>query len=328
MNRLLTLGVAATLLAAGTGDAVQPSSQRHDLSFVRVLVETADGTPVTGLAASDFEILSDGNTYSVQTVSDQNEPLTIVCLVDVSASMVAAVQRLGKPAQLADVGMRSLQAAMRALAPPHRFRIGSFSGRSIMSPAFSSDPRELVAAVGAAFDISEADRSGPSAIWDAVGGAIDLLSSEPAARAVVVITDGQATGNRLSLADVIRRAQMANVPVSVIGEGRVVTLPQDAETGVRVNPEVPMRQLTDETGGFYLADGPARTSATQYAQGIVLPAAPGALLSEIVTRLQRRHTLGFSLEDGPLRWRAIEVRVKRPSVKVRTPFFGLEWGRQ
>ena len=317
MNRKLTLGLSAIFLAAAMQGVAWQSLDRS-LSFVRVFVETADGTPVTDLAASDFEILSDGVVHGVRSVSTE-EPLTVVCLVDVSASMVAAVQRLGKPGQLADVGSRSLQAAMRAIKTPDRFRIGSFSGRTIMSPAFTSEPAELVAAVRAAFEMPEADRNGPSPIWDAVDGAIGSLRTEASARAVVVVTDGRATGNRLGLADVILRAQAASVPVSVIGHGRTVIVGQDAETGVGVAPDVPMRRLTDETGGLYLADGPARTSATQYARGIVIPAAPGTLLSEIVSRLHRRYTLGFSSQVGGPRLRPVEVRVKRPGLKVRAP---------
>ena len=239
------------------------------------------------------------------------------CLVDVSASMVAAVQRLGKPGQLVDVGSRSLQTAMRAITPPDRLRVGSFSGRTILNPAFTSDAVELVSAVRAAFDMPEGDRYGPSAIWDAVDGAIGLLREEASARAVVVVTDGRATGNRLGLAEVIRRAQAASVAVNVIGQGRAVTEAQDAETGVLIAPEVPMRKLTDETGGIYLADGPARTSAAQYARGIVIPAEPGVLLSEIISRLHRRYTLGFTAHVGEPRLRQLEVRVRRQGVRVR-----------
>ena len=85
-----------------------------------------------------------------------------------------------------------------------------------------------------------------SRIWDAVDLGVSALESEAGRRAIVLLTDGEASGNRLGVADVIRHARASNVAVSVIGSGGWV-LSMDLPTR-GPTPRSALEALTSETG--------------------------------------------------------------------------------
>lgn len=91
-----------------------------------------------------------------------------------------------------------------------------------------------------------------SRIWDAVDLGVSALESEAGRRAIVLLTDGEASGNRLGVADVIRHARASNVAVSVIGSGGWV-LSMDLPTR-GPTPRSALEALTSETGGMLVFD--------------------------------------------------------------------------
>jgi VWFA-related protein len=279
--------------------AAPPTPQGAPLVMVDVAVEGTDGKNVTGLTRDDFEILAGGATRPVESfAAGKEQPLSLVLLLDASVSLEFMVER------------KVLRTAVEQwfvskLAPQDRVQVGSFAKQIAIGPPLAGNPRAVLAAVRAALDPPKADTFGPSPIWDAVDAAVAVLAQASGRRAVVLVTDGRASGNRQGPEESGARAIAAGVIVNVVGEDWEMTLRQDGKTGVIVRPGAALEWIANATGGLYVQD-----TAT--------PTAPGPILGRLLDDLQERYTLGFAaaVRDGNAH--PLDVHVKRPGLKVRT----------
>jgi hypothetical protein len=190
------------------------------------------------------------------------------------------------------------------LSPQDRVHVGSFARQTSIGPSITGNPKALLSAVGKALDPRESDTLGPSPIWDAIDLAVTAIARTEGRRAVLLVTDGRGTGNRLSPEEAATRAAAEGVAVSVVGEDWDMTIRQDGNIGVRVRPGIALERIATATGGLYLPD---RSN----------PAAPGPIFERLLADLHGRYTLGFTppVRDGKLH--ELEVRVKRPGMKPR-----------
>lgn len=149
-----------------------------------------------------------------------------------------------------------------------RARIGSIATSLRLSPSFTADRPALRRALGDALNVSREDRYGPTPLWDAIVEGIAALEPESGKRAIVLVTDGMATGNRYGLGDVIEHAKRAGVSVSVLceawGSPRSLHWHMTDSTGSTwtmmsgafgKSPEANLRRLASSTGGVFAADG-------------------------------------------------------------------------
>jgi len=76
----------------------------------------------------------------------------------------------------------------------------------------------------------------------------------PHRRAAILITDGKATANQKSLAEVAGRAVALGIPVSTraVGQGTVL-VDQGSNPTTVVSPGRALRRLSDATGGLVVA---------------------------------------------------------------------------
>jgi VWFA-related protein len=292
------IGLVA-LAGLGAGGAAQsqqaPSALAgDDLVRVTVAVEQPDGSPVSGLTREDFDVVSDGQARMVQYFSAADEPVAFVLLMDGSASnpisggaMNGAVER----------------ALRTPRTSPDRVRVVGVARAVVLSPRFATDPAELRLAARRVLQFPHADQIGPSPLWDGVDTAVKALEAERGRRAIVMITDGRATGNVLGMAEVTTHAIVANVSINVIGVPTGVLLRQNESTLARVRPTVLLEQMAADTGGAY---------AELRAPGDV-----ARFLVRAVSRLHELYTLGFPPVARDGRMHGIAVRVKRAGVTVR-----------
>ena len=205
-----------------------------------------------------------------------------------------------------------------AAAFADRWRIASFARQLHLGAAFGSDPALVTASARSVLAVPDEERFGPSPIWDAVDAGLDVLERETGKRALVVVTDGRSTGNRLGVRDAIRHAMAAGVPVSVIGLAPDQTLVLTANTRLLVRPELALQLLAEQSGGSYVPalaatdQVPRRASSSQ--AGPPLP----SLLDRIVEELHQSYVLEFSggVADGQAH--RLDVTVKRAGLQVRT----------
>ena len=298
-GRSLVVVTAGCLTCVLTAASSPPLPQPSPIVMVDVGVEDADGHPVTGLTQDEFQIIAGGAARPIESfAAGQERPLSLVLLFDVTISMEALTER-----KMVRTGVEKW--FVDKLAPHDRVQVGSIARRTSIGPVISSNRKVLLSAVRQALDPREEDTYGPSPIWDGIDLAVAALAKAEGRRAVVLVTDGRATGNRLNPEAAAVRAMAEGVVVSVLGEDWEMTIRQDATTGVRVRPGVALDRIANATGGLYLRDR-------------AMPSAPGPILERLLADLHARYTLGFTppVRDGKLH--DLDIRIRRPGLKVRT----------
>jgi len=299
----LMCGLAGVVAAASRAPRQDVAERRNDLIVVEVAVERSRGGLVSGLGREDFEVLSDFEPCPIERF-EAGGPLTIALVVDTSPSM---------PLRGDDLREAVERGFIPDLKPADRVRVGRIGG-PLLPARFTADRRELVDAIGAALAPDDTIRFGPSPIWDAADGAIVALEHEAGRRAVVLVTDGRATGNVRSRADVAVRAMATGGVVSAVGLAQVWTwgvgAPYDwrglGTTTVRSDPGRALRELTGVTGGGFAAPWPVSSA------GEVRTA-----LARTVQDLRQMYTLEFVAPVLDGRVHRLEVRVKDPGMTVR-----------
>jgi Ca-activated chloride channel homolog len=273
---------------------------------VAVSVVNAKGAPVTGLRFDDFHVAVDGVVRPPDAVSPFVAPLSLIVLIDATASVSAFVLDSPKK-ELAKAIGRAL-GARRA----DRIRVGGFAATTVMSPVITT-PDDASRAVDAALRWSDREKHGPSPIWDAVVEATDILAREPGRRVIVLLTDGRTTGNRNGFFDMLRRLMLANVTVAVIAEGERSTIPQTRSLAVIVRPDAKLQQVVLDTGGVFWAD-----QYVQRSRGNAPKATTGELFDQVVAELRAAYAITFSLEPDNL-FHRLAIQVSREGMIVHTP---------
>jgi hypothetical protein len=271
----------------------------------------------TGLTREDFEVLSDSIPAGVSSCVPVTGPVSIVLVVDVSASV---------PAEARSAWLRdSIDGPfVRAVRRGDRVAIGRVGGTGLLfSPGFSGDAAGFVSAAGDVLKRTEKDADRPfgldgSPIWDAVDRAIDMLESVPGHRTVILLSDGRATSNIRAFADVAARAVMLGIGVGVVSSAWDVTIRQTGTVAARVRPRVFLEQLAFDTGGAYIeAFGPLPNPWLRNEDA--LNRWLECTLARIVEEMRGGYALTFSapVDDGQAH--VLGVRVKREGLRVRAP---------
>jgi von Willebrand factor type A domain len=227
---------------------------------------------VTGrwVAAVAAVLLSLVTLQAIGPQGSPSPPLSLVLLCDVSASV--DFRQLELPHDVS----REIDGDLRSrLTPADRLGIAVF-GATMKFGGFLPDDRGVrLSAIQAAFKDRSVGLNGPSRIWDAVDGSIAALERESGRRAVILLTDGYASGNRLGLADVIRHAQAAKVAVTVIASGGWVAWPA---TAPGPTPRNALERLTADTGGMLVLDNVGDSFRARH---------PGRFFEAILASLRR-----------------------------------------
>jgi VWFA-related protein len=196
------------LLAAAIGPSPRLGAQFAagvQLVEVYATVTRADGSAMTGLTASDFEVLEDGVAQPISVFAAGEFPVTVALGVDRSFSMA------GEPLRLA---MRASQAFLRALKPKDRSMVWAIAdGAEVIAPLEAPRDEQLLA-------LAKLTPWSTTALHDSVVTALDRLAPEPGRQALVLFTDGSDRYSRASVADVLERVRRSNALVYGIGVGK------------------------------------------------------------------------------------------------------------
>ncbi len=194
---LIVLTLAVTMLPASAivgaqGDITVNILSVDDSEFPTVrMVVTADqaGVPITDLAPREVRIDESGaaaRLTAVQLATDSSLPLALVVALDISGSMEE-----GGTLTRAKAAATSL---INSLNPGDTAAVVSFSDVVTIEQSFTSDKALLTAA------ISRLQIAGATALYDAVAESARLAqSSGRQRRAVVILTDGEESGQASSL---------------------------------------------------------------------------------------------------------------------------------
>lgn len=171
-----------------------------------VVVSDRRGGWVRGLSREDFRIFEDGRPQEVTLFSPgddlprEGEEFAVGLLVDTSGSMLRSRER-------------AYQAALRFLqsVPSGRVRLLASFEADVRFWDPARPPDIILGQMRAA-----SRRQGPTALYDALDGALQRIGAE-ARGAVVVMTDGEDFGSRTIRREVLQRIDASHVTLYPIG---------------------------------------------------------------------------------------------------------------
>ncbi len=276
-------------LSAVTIWSPSPAAQGQSFSAasrtvaVYATVLDSSGRLVPDLEEKHFEVYDNGVLRPLTLFKSDVQPITVVVMLDTSASMTENLKFLKVAAE---------QFLLRLL-PDDRARVGSFSDKIILSPAFTADRDALVR-----FLFDETRMFGnPTHLWDALDESMTALAGESGRRVVLVFTDGEDDVSRLRKArDVLARAEQEDFMIYAIGL-------RSQFLGRLTSPDRNLRRLAEQTGGGYFE--------------LLRTADLNATFTKVVEELHRQYVIGFSPVklDGTMH--VLDVRSKVPGMTVR-----------
>ena len=186
---------------------VNPSARPSDytisvnvgLVVLPVIVTNKKGVAISGLEKDNFQVLDNGHPQQIALFEPEDVPVTLGLVVDNSGSMTA-----NRPAVVA--AARQFAASSD---PQDQMFVVNFNGRVHLGlppgMAFTSDVHLLQNA------LTSVPASGNTALYDAIATALAHLQQGTTARkALIVVSDGGDDASKLSLHDVLKRAQASN----------------------------------------------------------------------------------------------------------------------
>jgi Ca-activated chloride channel homolog len=240
---------------------------------------------VPNLAQEDFEILDDGKPQPVEFFLNEVQPITVMVMLDTSASMTGTLDLLRAAAEQ----------FVNRLLPGDRARVGAFNDRIELGSRFTGDRDELVT------DIRDMDYGNGTKLYDAIGVSLDELKSVTGRRVVLVFTDGDDTSSRMGLGTAIDRARADEVMVYAIGlESNYF----NGERMVKTRPDRGLRRIADETGGGYFELQRASDLASTF--------------TRVEKELHSQYVLGFTPTQLDGKVHKLVVRLKQPGMTART----------
>ncbi len=296
----MVAGVVALCAASG-----QQPTFRAGSEAVRVFVTVTDrdGRLVTTLARENFEVRDEGKPQPLTQFDNSPQPIRLIVMLDVSGSMAGNLPLLRAAAtQL-----------FPRLLPEDLARVGSFGHEVTISPTFTRNPEELVAALPTTIVPDS-----PTPLWRAIAEALDALrEKEDARKVVLVLSDGKDSGpigfrqRPGSQVDTIDRARAEDVMIYAIGlrSRNMRSMPPGAgRAGLQAMlladlPDPGLARVAEETGGGYIE--------IRYGQDL------GAAFESVADELHTQYLLAFAPPKRDGKVHEIEVKVDKGGLKPR-----------
>jgi Ca-activated chloride channel family protein len=268
----------------GAQQQVPMFSSGTDIVPLYVTVTDRDDRLVANLRQEDFEIFDDEVPQEIVVFRNDVQPISVVVMLDTSASMTAKLNLL----------MAGAEQFLIRLLPGDQGRVGAFNDKIELSPEFTGDRDRLVAELG------ELDFGNPTRLYDAIDSSLDALKGIEGRRVVLVFTDGDDTGSDADDDDVLDRAIAEEVMIYAIG------LRAEFFNGARMvtsRPDRGLRKFAQETGGGYFE--------------LRREDELGSTFTRVAKELHSQYVIGFTPAalDGELH--ALDVQLRRPGMTAR-----------
>lgn len=286
----------------GDGGARQPQQDpvfRSGSEVVPVYVTVTDNTGrlVTTLTKDNFELRDEGKPQPITVFDNRPRAIRLIVLLDVSGSMSGNLPLLR-------AGTIELLKRLRA---DDGARIGTFGNDITISPTFTQEPRDLLAALPTTIE-----SNAPTPLWRGIDTALKAFGPRGSERDVIlVLSDGRDSdmfsfrGTFVSQGEVIDRARAADVMIYGVGMRSRATL-STLNLSAAMTADLPdpgLARVAEETGGGYTE-----------LRGDNL----GAEFSRIADELHSQYLLGFDPPKRDGKAHDIEVKVDQRGLKARS----------
>jgi Ca-activated chloride channel family protein len=279
--------VIGVLLAAAIGIPLSAAQFKSGVRTVPIYATVIDAQKrlIPDLLKEDFEILDNDKLQDIQLFMNEIQPITVVVMLDTSASMTGNLKLLENAAE---------QFLMRML-PKDKGMVGAFNDKIEFFPlTFTSDRDRLIGS------LRDLDFGNPTRLYDAISESIDRLIKVEGRRVVLVFTDGDDTDSSMSQGKVLDKARSEEVMIYAVG------LRSDYFNGqrqVRSKPDSGLKQLAEETGGGYFELEKTSDLAPTF--------------TRVAQELHSQYVLGFAPATLDGRVHKLVTRVKKPGMTVR-----------
>jgi VWFA-related protein len=296
---------------ADLGDAIKVDV---DVVSLYCTVHNKQNGLVSSLTKGDFDLAEDAKAQTIKYFSKETDiPLTMGLLIDVSGSQANMIE----PERQAGAQFFSSVLRKKDVA----FLI-SFGADSDLLQDITGTPRLLQQGLGRLkpnFGFS-GPTSGPvptmshqagTVLYDAVYlAAHDVLASESGRKAIILITDGEDEGSKLSMKQAIEAAQKADAIIYSI-----LYVDRRFYGGFQVgySGEGVLKQMSEETGGRLFTVGGKNT----------LDAIFGQIQEEMRTQYLIGYTPTNSNKDGSFRKIDLKTHDKDFKVQVRKGYYAM-----
>ena len=290
--RALSVSIALTVLfganpaasQAGATEGVGPQRDvpRYPVDVravaLDVLVTDKKGRFVPGLKPDDFRVLELGVPQELSFFTSSRTPVTVVVLLDSSASVRSNRLSVQKAANR----------FVEKLARGDRARIGFFHERVVFGPRFTDDMKEHSAM------INQMRPQRSTHLHDALVESFEKLAPVPKRKALLVFSDGEDQGSQTSMEGALEAARRSHVSVYSVG-----LVGWSAADGMYTNQKL-LEQIAELTGGR--AFFPQNEKEMRKA------------FDRIRAELHHQYRMGYipaNGEQGPRRWRELQVELTR-----------------
>ena len=282
----LAAGALIAALAAGVPLAAQQPTFRASTQVVSVFATVTDAQNrlVPELTQGDFQIFDNDKPQNVIVFQSENQPITVVVMLDTSGSMTASIALLKAAAE---------QFIVRLL-PEDKAAVGAFNDKIELSSHFSNDRDALIT------DVKDLDYGNGTRLYDAIAESLNQLRGIEGRRVVLVFTDGDDTASRIGRGTVMDRARAEEVMIYAIGLQSEMF---DGSRIVRTKPDSGLRRLADETGGGYF----------ELKQTSDL----GPTFSRVAQELHSQYVLGFEAQQLDGKVHKLTVKMKQVGMTAR-----------
>lgn len=241
------------------------------------------GRPVPDVPREDFTVFEDGVEQEILRFERvENLPIYAGLMIDNSISMAEELDEAIKG------GLRFFE---KVITPKDRAAVITFNNRPTLAVRFTSQNEVL------AGSLQGLAAEGETAIYDSLIFALHYFGGVKGKRAIILITDGEDSRSKYQFDEALDYARRSGVTIYPVGLNL-----SSRNTGIRMK----MERLANETGGrmFFVS----RASDLERVYGIV----EEELRSQLLIAYQS------SKEGNDGKFRAVEVKVKRPGTEAKT----------
>ncbi|MBM3819193.1 MAG: VWA domain-containing protein [Acidimicrobiia bacterium] len=289
MGRAGILAALIVLSVAGMGG--QQPTFRAGVELVNFGVTVTDrrGNFLNDLTAADFEIVEEGQRQTVTYFARGDEveaapELHVGLLFDTSGSMGEDI-KLARSAAVRFLNTLSDAEDMTLVDFDTEVRVARYSQREF--------PRIVER-------IRNRKPDGWTALYDALGVYLDGAAEDEGRTILVLYTDGGDTRSTLTFGDVMTLIRASDVTIHTVG------FLDNQSSSVKAVQRARLAQMAEATGGQAFFPSAMKDIEAAY--------------DKVVAQIRAQYSLGYSSThtkpDGA--WRKVEIRVKRPDVRVQS----------
>ena len=279
---ILLIFANSIIIAQDEEDTIRVDSS---IVVLNATITDQSGKIVNGLKQTQFKIFEDGKEQTIESFSAEQTPFAAVILLDTSGSML---QRISLARSAAINFLDGLRVDDNAA-------IYNFDSKVALVQDFSNN-RDIAEKI---FDL---EAYGMTVLNDAIYEAAIALSKRTEKRkAIVVLSDGADTKSKYSADKALKAVIAAGATIYTVDMS-----PIDMNGRERMQSQSVLKNFAEKSGGKFIP----------VAGGIALRTA----FTEIVSELGAQYTITYSptntVKDG--KYRAIEIRVSKPNLTIRT----------